>query len=189
MKIGETESLNLLRRAKEFEFSTYGRGIKGWDELSSTGERKNVLTGVMGVAGFALTGIFVFVTIISPEQFGNEWSTYHALTYLGGAIVLFSLPGILINGRLRSSTQIYLMLGLIVAMGVSEAANGWLGGAIVTWEMFLPSAIVFFFIVASVTTVRRLKILVLTLVASGLVVVVEALCGYYLGFRGRTFLV
>jgi len=189
MKAGETESLNVLRRAKGLEFPTYGHGMKGWDETGSTGARGIALSGAMSVAGFALTAIFVFVTIISPEQFGNEWSDYHALTYLGSAIVLLSLPGIFHDARLRSSTQIYLLLGFIVAMGFSEAANGWLGGALVTWRLFLSSSIVFFFIVANVTTARRLKMLILTVIASCLVVVVEALCGYYLGFRGRTFLI
>ncbi len=177
-----------MRRDKELTLPGYGRGMTEWIKPSYERER-GVVNGVVGGAGFVLTVVFVFVTIISPEQFGNEWSTYHALTYLGAAILLLSLPGLFINVRLRSSTQIYLLLGFIVAMGVSEAANGWLGGALVTWQIFLPSAIVFFFIVANVTTTRRLKILILTLVASCLVVVAEALCGYYFGFRGRTFLV
>jgi putative inorganic carbon (hco3(-)) transporter len=180
---------NPVRRAKELAFSTYEREIVGWDKDTSEQRRSGAVTGAAGSAGFVLTVIFVFVTIISPDQFGKEWSNYHALTYLGGAIFLFSLPGVFIDARLRSSTQVLLLLGFIVAMGVSEAANGWLGGAIVSWETFLPSVVVFFFIVANVTTVRRLKILMLTIVTSGLVVVVEALCGYYAGFQGRTFII
>ena len=54
--------------------------------------------------------------------------------------------------------------------------------------MFLPSAAVFFFIVVNVTTARRLKIVTLAAVASCLFVAVEALCGYYAGFLGETFI-
>jgi O-antigen ligase len=189
MKVGGTDSLDLLRRPKEMEFSTYGVGIGQWDRPARAGGKGAVVGGAMSSAGFVLTAIFVFVTIISPEQFGKEWATYHALTYLGTSIVLISLPAVLIDLRMRSSTQIFLLLGFIVAMGISEAANGWFGGALVTWELFLPSAIVFFFIVANVNSTRRLRILITVLIASCLVVVVEALCGYYFGFRGRTFLV
>jgi hypothetical protein len=53
--------------------------------------------------------------------------------------------------------------------------------------MFLPSAAVFFFIVVNVTTIRRLKIMTLAAVASCLIVTVEALCGYYLGYQGEMF--
>jgi O-antigen ligase len=79
------------------------------------------------------------------------------------------------------------MLALIVAIAFSAVANGWIGGAFASWQVFLPSAAVFFFIVLNVTTIRRLKILTLAAVGSCLIVVVEALCGYYGGFHGDMF--
>jgi hypothetical protein len=75
-----------------------------------------------------------------------------------------------------------------VAIALSQLAHGWLGGVIEGWRVFLPSAAVFFFIVVNVTTVRRLRIATLAAVASCLVVTVEALCGYYAGFRGEMFI-
>jgi putative inorganic carbon (hco3(-)) transporter len=140
--------------------------------------------------GFALTVVYVVLTIISPEQFGPEWVNYHALQYLAAMIVVASLPNFLdmLNyGNLRSSIQTPLMLGLIIAITLSQLANGWLGGVVTSWEKFLPSAAVYFFIVANVRSIRRLKILVLASVASCLVVVIEALRGYYGGYRGEMF--
>ena len=157
------------------------------DESSSDWQYQSVANGPINVAAFVLTVVYVFITIISPEQFGEEWATYHALTYLGGVIFLFSLSVIFTNVYFRPSRQVFLLLGFIVAMAVSEVANGWLGGVIVSWRLFLPSSAVFFFIVANVNTTRRLKILTLATVASCLVVVVEALCGYYGGFGGGIF--
>jgi putative inorganic carbon (hco3(-)) transporter len=142
----------------------------------------------MNPAGFILTVVFVFATIISPEQFGSEWANYHVLTFLGVAICLLSAPSFYRSLRSRPSTQIFLVLGFIVAMGVSEVANGWFGGVIVSWKLLLPSAVGFFFIVANVTTVRRLKILAAAIVVACLVVVVEALSDYYCGYGGDTFL-
>jgi O-antigen ligase len=137
--------------------------------------------------GFILTAVYIVVTIISPEQFGPQLANYHPMMYLAGIIFLFSMPMVHSRTNLRSSIQTFLMLGFIFAIALSEVANGWIGGAIASWQTFLPSAAVFFFIVANVTTVRRLKILTLVAVASCLVVVVEALCGYYLGFHADTF--
>lgn len=138
--------------------------------------------------GFALTILYIVVTIISPEQFGKAWASYHALMYLAGITVLASLPNIATYKLWKSSVQTFLLLGLIVAISVSEVANGWLGGVFESWRIFLPSAAVFFFIVVNVTTLRRLKIATLAAVASCLIVSAEALCGYYAGFQGEMFI-
>jgi putative inorganic carbon (hco3(-)) transporter len=137
--------------------------------------------------GFALTIVYIFLTILSPEQFGASWANYHVLQYLGALIFLVSLPNILNHKYFTSSIQTRLLLAFIVAIGVSQVANGWLGGAIYSWLRFMPSAALFFFIAANVTTVRRLQIVSLALVGSCLFVVVEALCGYYWGFYEDMF--
>jgi O-antigen ligase len=138
--------------------------------------------------GFALTLLYVVVTIISPEQFGKEWAAYHAVTYLAAITALASLPSMEASANWKTSVQTYLLLGLIVAIALSQIAHGWLGGVVESLRLFLPSAAVFFFIVVNVTTIRRLKIMALTAVASCLVVCVEALCGYYAGYHGDLFI-
>jgi putative inorganic carbon (HCO3(-)) transporter len=137
--------------------------------------------------GFFLTVIYIVITIVSPTQFGPEWAEYHALFNLAGLTALASLPAVLAHQNFKSSVQTYLLIGFIIAIGLSQIANRWFGGAIQSWLLFLPSAAVYFFIVANVTTIRRLKIVTFAAVASGLVLVVEALCGYYAGFLGDTF--
>jgi putative inorganic carbon (hco3(-)) transporter len=142
---------------------------------------------LVGTVGFVLTLLYIVVTIISPTQFGPEWAEYHALLYLAGLTALASLPSVLAYPHLKSSVQTYLLIGFIIAIGLSQIANRWFGGAIQSWLIFLPSAAVYFFIVANVTTIRRLKIAAFAAVASSLVLVIEALCGYYAGFLGDTF--
>jgi putative inorganic carbon (HCO3(-)) transporter len=138
--------------------------------------------------GFVLTVLYIVVTIISPEQFGKEWARYHALTYLAGITVLASLSNMTAYRYWKSSVQTFLLLGLVVAIGLSQLVHGWLGGVFESWRVFLPSAAVFFFIVVNVTTVRRLKIVTLAAVASCLAVAVEALCGYYAGYHTEIFI-
>jgi putative inorganic carbon (hco3(-)) transporter len=137
--------------------------------------------------GIALTIAYIFLTILSPEQFGPSWANYHVLQYLAGLIFLASLPNILNHKYFTSSIQTRLLLAFIVAIGVSQIANGWLGGAINSWLRFMPSAALFFFIAANVTTARRLKIVSLALAGSCLFVAVEALCAYYWGFNQEMF--
>ena len=137
--------------------------------------------------GFALTVVYIVATIISPEQFGKEWASYHAVTYLAGITALASLPSMATYSYWKTSVQTYLLAGFIIAIALSQVARGWLGGVVESWRMFLPSAAVFFFIVVNVTTIRRLKIIALAAVGSCLVVTVEALCGYYAGYQGEMF--
>jgi putative inorganic carbon (HCO3(-)) transporter len=145
------------------------------------------VTGVRAKVGFALTVLYVVVTIISPEQFGPEWAKYHALMFLAVITFLFSVPSILTNRQLRSSIQTYLIVAFIIAIAISEITNGWIGGVVASWQVFLPSAAVFFFIVANVTSVHRLKVIAFATVVSCVAVVIEALCGYYGGFHGDMF--
>jgi O-antigen ligase len=137
--------------------------------------------------GFALTLLYIVATIISPEQFGKEWANYHVLTYLACFTVVASLPSIAGSTYWKSSVQTFLLLGFVVAIALSQVAHGWLGGVLESWRMFLPSAAVFFFIIVNVTSIRKLKIVTLTAVATCLFVAVEALCGYYAGYQGELF--
>jgi O-antigen ligase len=137
--------------------------------------------------GFALTIVYIVATIISPEQFGKEWASYHVMTYLAGVTALASLSTMARYSYWKTSVQTSLLVSLIIAIALSQVAHGWLGGVVESWRMFLPSAAVFFFIVVNVTTVRRLKIVALAAVASCVIVTVEALCGYYAGYHGEMF--
>jgi O-antigen ligase len=138
--------------------------------------------------GFALTIVYIVVTILSPEQFGKEWASYHAMAYLAGITALASLPSMATYSYWKTSVQTYLLVAFIAAIALSQLAHGWLGGVLEGWRIFLPSAAVFFFIVVNVTSIRRIKIVTLAAVASCVVVAVEALCGYYAGYRGEMFI-
>jgi O-antigen ligase len=140
--------------------------------------------------GFILTIVYIVVTIISPDQFGPEWASYHALEYLAAIIVVVSLPDfldMLSYRNLRSSIPTLLMLGFVIAIALSQVANGWVGGVIPSWGVFVPHAAIYFFIAANVRSIRRLQILTLASVGSCLVLAIEALCGYYGGYRGEMF--
>src|ERR1700694_6190575 len=97
--------------------------------------------------GFVLTILYIVVTIISPDQFGKEWASYHALAYLAGITVLASLPSMWTYSYWKSSVQTFLLLGLVVAITLSQLARGWLGGGLRRLRVFLSGGGGFFFVV------------------------------------------
>ena len=137
--------------------------------------------------GFALTVCYVILTVISPDQFGPWVNDFHPMLFLAGVISIVSLPAFLDREHLWSSSQTFLLIGFTIAIALSHVAHGWFGGAMRSWLLFLPAASMYFFIVANVTTTRRLRILMAAIVASCLFVAVEAMLGYYAGFGGNTF--
>jgi hypothetical protein len=76
--------------------------------------------------------------------------------------VLASVPPLI--QRLPSLLRlphIYLMIGLIGAIALSRLAHLWFSGALASFGDFLKSSIVFFLVLANVTTLKRLRILIL----------------------------
>jgi putative inorganic carbon (HCO3(-)) transporter len=137
--------------------------------------------------GFALTLFYIALAIISPDQFGPAFAGVHPMIYLAAITALASLPEMFTRTNWRSSPQTYLMLGFVAAIPLSQVANQWFGGAVDSLREILPSAAIFFFIVANVSTLRRLKIVVWVVIATCLSVGVEAMCGYYGGFHSDVF--
>src|SRR3954471_10395273 len=97
--------------------------------------------------GLALTIVYIVVTIISPDQFGKDWVNYHAMTYLAVVTAIASLPVMRNEQGWSRSVQTYLLLGFIGAIGLSQLAQGFLGGVLDSFHTFLPSAAVFLFVI------------------------------------------
>ncbi|HLJ23535.1 MAG TPA: O-antigen ligase family protein [Candidatus Acidoferrales bacterium] len=137
--------------------------------------------------GFFLTIAYIVATLLSPEQFGPAAAGYHPLLLLGAITLAASLPGLFSGAPPVHSVQALLLGAFFLAITLSGIHRGWLGGIFLSWQEFLPSAAVFFFIVANAASLQRLKILTAALVCAAVVLAVEALCGYYRGYGGDLF--
>jgi O-antigen ligase len=119
---------------------------------------------------FVLTLIYVALTHLSPAEVFPSIAEYHVMQWLAvvaaliTAIYVAARPGVL---RSRQTGQ---MFGLILAIGLSRFVHLWFGGVFPGMFDFVKSGIVFFMIVATVDSLRKLRILmtVLALVALGL---------------------
>jgi O-antigen ligase len=136
--------------------------------------------------GFALTIVYVVLTIISPGQFGAEFANYHPMVYLAALTAVASLPEFIARLNSRLAVQIHLAVLFIIAIAVSQLHNGLMAAKSSLLDA-LPSAAVLFFIVVNVNTLRRVKIMIWVIIATCLGITTEALCGYYAGFRDDTF--
>lgn len=136
--------------------------------------------------GFALTILYVVLTIISPGQFGLEFASYHPMFYLAAFATVASLPGIFTRLDSRPAIQTQLAILFIIAIVVSQLHNGWMAASS-SLQQTLPSAVVLFLVVVNVTTLRRVQTMIWFISAACLGLTIEALCGYYDGFGGDVF--
>lgn len=128
--------------------------------------------------GFALTLVYVALTILSPADLFPELAPYRIMLWLAVLCVLASIPSIL-RARWLRFPHSYLMLGVILAICLSRALNGWFGGVAPALADFLPVAVTFFLIVWNVTSVSRLRTLSLALIVIALYSVVRGIVAYH----------
>jgi hypothetical protein len=71
------------------------------------------------------------------------------------------------------------MLGFVVAVPLSRLVHGWVGGVFPAFSEFMVVGIVFFLVVASVNSVRKLHLLIGSLILSALFLLSQSLYGFY----------
>jgi O-antigen ligase len=113
---------------------------------------------------FALTLLYIALTLISPAVLPDAIINLHVMEILGGLVILSLLPSIP-GARLGSTPETYIALGLLVSTAFSTLMTGWLGGVIQTISDFTPILFAFYFVAISCNSLRRLKILTVVLVA------------------------
>jgi O-antigen ligase len=112
--------------------------------------------------GIFLTVLYIMAAYLSPTLVFGTLAEYRLqLVIAGFALVasLFALPG---SGIARLPQSV-AMLGLTASVFLSMIANGLLGLSGPTLLIFIPNAIVFFFIIINFRTKRSLQLLIAAL--------------------------
>lgn len=133
---------------------------------------------------FALFLIYIAFLLIRPiELFELDFGTFrpmlalYALAFVAGAIEAF------VTRTVASRPAHYwVLVGLIGAVGLSVAANGWFGGAPLAIEDFSVAAGMFVLATMNLTSIRRIRATVFTLLVSMLIVSSISLYSYHTGF-------
>lgn len=131
--------------------------------------------------GFLLTLVYTALSHLSPADMFPSLGDSRIMLWLAVVAVVASLPGIFMGKFPFRAPQIYLMLGLIVAVPLSWLVHLWFGGAFSAFEAFLTSGVIFFLIVANITTMRRLRILMTVFLAVCLFLLGRSMVAYYSG--------
>ncbi len=134
--------------------------------------------------GFAFTLIYLATSYLRPQDYFPELAPYRVMLWLATLCALpiaFELArGLHLWSKLP---QVYLMLALMFWVGLSVAFNGWIGGALQAWVSFGTAALPFFFVVATVTTVRRLKLLCAVIALCTVILAIQGTLAYHFGIN------
>lgn len=116
--------------------------------------------------GFVFTLVFVFVAYYSPQAVLGDYAQYHiefAIAAITLIACLISAPG---SGAFKFP-QTYALCGLVLTVALSLLFV-WPGAIPSNLMDFMPSAMIFFFILWSCKTKRQLQVLVLVLLSAAL---------------------
>lgn len=113
--------------------------------------------------GFLLTLLYLGTTYFSAETVFGPLASLHVEVIIAALVVLFSVPSIPKSFILKTPQSLAL-IGLAIAVFLSVAMTGWLGGAIGSFLLFIPSAFAYYLICLHVNSKAKLKVLVILLV-------------------------
>jgi O-antigen ligase/polysaccharide polymerase Wzy-like membrane protein len=131
--------------------------------------------------GFLITLLYVALSHLSPADLFPDLVDSRIMLWLALAAVVASAPAIFAGKFPFRAPQVYLMLGLIVAVPLSRVAHLWFGGAFPALEGFLTAGVVFYLVVANVTTLARLRVLIVVFLSVCLFLLYRAVAVYYSG--------
>ena len=126
---------------------------------------------------FFLTLVYLFLTLVPPAELHQSLAEANVMVVLGVAAISLGLLGALASGkRRRPPVQFWLVVALMLWAAVSVVlALRWLGGAFLTLQSMAVNFGMFWLLVLTVDTLRRLTIVRLVLLVTlGVLVVLGA---------------
>ena len=114
--------------------------------------------------GFALTLLYLGITYIGAETVFGALAAYHVEVVIAALAIIVSIPTLQRTFIFRTPQSIALV-GLAIAVFISIAITGWLGGALSAFQIFIPSAFAYFLICVHCNSKRKLQVLVVLLIS------------------------
>lgn len=129
--------------------------------------------------GFVLTLAYLLsIHVGLPERFPELGSFRPQLTIA----VLTALASVPVFWKLKwplPRLQTLLLLAFVLLVVLSWLPRGYLGGVALTAQDFLPDVAAFFFVALHVTSVQRMRIMAMVLIAGAMFTVVEGVAEYH----------
>lgn len=136
---------------------------------------------------FVLFVVYILCTYLRPfEMFAPALNEYRPMLLL---LVLALVPAVaraVIRQETGARAVHFALLGLFVlAIGVSQVANQWAGGALVSIADFSASAILMVLCLLNLTSIRRLQVTCIAIVASAVLLAGLGIYSFHTGFMAE----
>ena len=133
---------------------------------------------------FALFLFYIFLLLTRPiELFDLPLQNLRPMLLMFALTLVASLLHAFFENKVAARRlHLALLFGLTIAIGLSVAANGWLGGFVKSIELFAPAAGLFVLASLNLTSARRIKLTCLVIAFGVLVTTLLGINAYHTGF-------
>jgi len=129
---------------------------------------------------YVFTLLYILLTLITPGIFPQVLIDLHLAQILGWITIVSSLV-VIGEAKLKTLPENTLVLGIAVAITVSVAAQGYMHAIIPVRGGELPRLLVFYFVVISCRTLKKIQGVVYCLMFISLFISVNAALAAYTG--------
>ena len=132
--------------------------------------------------GFFLTVIYIILIFLRPQEFIAEMRGWPILDVLS----VFCMAAVFLEGgfeaaKFNRSTLNWLVIWFWLSLAVSQIANLWFGGAINALTDFAKTVLVYYLVILTVDSFRRIKILLWVMVIMTVFLSFQAILQFYSG--------
>jgi hypothetical protein len=136
---------------------------------------------------FALFIVYILCTYLRPfEMFVPAWNEYRPMLVLLGISFVASLGRAVMRREVGAQPVHFGVLGLLIlAIGMSQVANQWAGGALVSIGDFSASAMLMVLCFLNLTSLRRLQLTCVAIACSVVVLASLGIFSFHTGFMAE----
>lgn len=139
--------------------------------------------------GFFFLLLYLVLSYLRVQELYPWLVSYRIMLWMGIAGIAATLFSLLVGRRPTfRAIQIYLMLGLMSTVALSVIAHGWFGGGLRAFQDFGITATVFFLVLLNVSSMKRMRTMVVVLVLLSCVLAVQGIAAYHYGYMEDIYL-
>jgi putative inorganic carbon (HCO3(-)) transporter len=141
--------------------------------------------------GFFVLLLYLVLTLIRPWELMPWLAEYRLAFWVGNIGLLVSVISFLFRGRftLFRTPELYTLLTFVCVLVLSPAlAQGWIGGVIEAFNIFMTPFLGCMLIFLNVDSLRKLKITAGVITVCAIVLVIQGVISYHFGWKPELFI-
>lgn len=136
---------------------------------------------------FALFIVYIVFAYTRPfELFAPELNVYRPMLILLALAMVFALGRAAVRSEVGARPQHFGLLAMFVlAIGISQVANQWAGGALVAIADFSVSALLMVLCFLNLTSLKRLQLTCMAIACSVVMMAIVGIYSFHTGFKAE----